>query len=223
MRLLWVAMTAAGILASACGGGGGTPSHEDDPLGGLSWEPLTVTTGQVAASSTPLTRSQNANPIAAPTPLLTPAILPPDQLAAVLIPRVRGARPLLLPAGISSRWAVEATLESLSGSDFRVTYTRRAEPAARLSLSIALANPPLPEPGITSQDHPAFRRDPAAFYQVMDPVDPDSPRQLMWKEPGRWAPADSPEQTWTPYYLTATGLTDDEFWSIANSLRDVSD
>lgn len=221
MRLLWVAIAATGLLATACGGGGGTPSHEDDPLGTLSWQSMTATPDRAAEAAERVSSIASAGRANTAVPTLrTPAIIPPGQVAAALIPRVREARPLLLPAGIGSRWAIEATLEAVSDSEFRITYTRRVEPVATLSLSIAVANP---LPGISSREYRAFRRDPGAFYQVMDPVDPDGARRLMWKEPGRWAPAGMPERASVPYYLTATGLTDDEFWSIADSLRDVTD
>ncbi len=219
----WAVMAVLGLLLAACGGGGGTPSHEDDPLGTLSWQSITVTADQIgiqphAASSA---ASLDRLPPPGPTPLHMPATIAPDDVAMTLIPQVRGARPLLLPAGIGWRWAIDATIQDCTDSSFRVTYGRSAEPPASLSLSIEQAGPPAAPP-LSSQEL-AFRRDPAALYRVINPVDPDSARQLTWKEPGRWAPAGLPEQTWVPYSLAATGLTDDEFWDIADSLRNVQD
>jgi hypothetical protein len=57
-----------------------------------------------------------------------------------------------------------------------------------------------------------------AQYQVYDATSELSSRWLMWTEPGTMAQ----QQTKTPgvpYFLSADGLTDQEFWQIANSLR----
>ena len=61
-------------------------------------------------------------------------------------------------------------------------------------------------------------RDGYAEYFVYDATDALSNRWLMWIEPGTMA---NPQLKvpGVPYFLSATGLTDAEFWQVANSLR----
>ena len=57
-----------------------------------------------------------------------------------------------------------------------------------------------------------------AAAEVYDPNSPDSERWLMWIEPGTMSNP-PPSGHGVPYFLSASGFTDAEFWRVANSLR----
>jgi hypothetical protein len=57
-----------------------------------------------------------------------------------------------------------------------------------------------------------------AEYFVYDVRAPDSQRYLIWIEPGTMTNASLYGQG-VPYFLSASGFTDAEFWQVANSLR----
>jgi hypothetical protein len=63
------------------------------------------------------------------------------------------------------------------------------------------------------QSEPVFRGV-RAGYQVDDATVPTSSRSLMWNEPG--TPLGG--QSGVPYFLTTAGLTETEFWTMANSI-----
>jgi hypothetical protein len=88
--------------------------------------------------------------------------------------------------------------------------------ARTVEFAIVVPNPPPPGPN-GLQAHPTFHRDIHALYQVDDKTQPMGYRWLMWNEPGTWTePNGLPG---VPYFLTTKGLTDADFWAIANSLK----
>jgi hypothetical protein len=126
---------------------------------------------------------------------------------------VTGAHPLLLPSTIPQNWSAVVTY--LSSSFFSVTYTS-PDSTKEVDFAIVVPNPGPPGPR-GSQSNPRFHGDPHSLYQVDDKTQGISPRFLMWNEPGTWSePNGLPG---VPYALSTTGLTDAEFWAIANSLR----
>lgn len=137
--------------------------------------------------------------------------LMPRQAARVIGMSVTGARPLLIPSGIPDEWM--AAIRS-DASAFSVTYTD-PNSAKTITLSIALAGRPLPS-GASSQSAPNFHGDAASLYHIAVATDPRSGRWLIWTEDGTWS---APGSRGVPYVLSATGLTDMEFWRIANSLQ----
>ena len=137
--------------------------------------------------------------------------LMPDQAARVIRMSVTGARPLLIPAGILGDWTAAVRADA---SAFSVTYSDPSG-SKRVTLAIALADPPLPN-SASSQTAPMFHGDLASLYQVAVASDPRGERWLSWTEPGSWS---LPGSKGVPYILRATGLTDMEFWRLANSLR----
>jgi len=137
--------------------------------------------------------------------------LTPSQAARVIRMSVTGARPLLIPNGISDDWTAAVRADS---STFSVTYTD-ASGAKTVTLAIALANPPLPG-AESSQAAPSFHADRLSLYQVAVAANPRSQRWLLWTETGAWS---LPGSWGVPYFLSATGLTDMEFWRVANSLH----
>jgi len=98
-------------------------------------------------------------------------------------------------------------------NSFTVTYhdVSRTKSA---TVAIAMAN--IPHPGVeSSQSAPAFHGDRSSLYQVAVEANPRSERWLVWTESGISA-LPSPG---VPYLLSATGLTDMEFWRLADSLH----
>jgi hypothetical protein len=57
-----------------------------------------------------------------------------------------------------------------------------------------------------------------ADYFVYDASSPLSQRWLMWNEPGTMANPQT-KGPGVPYFLSSDGLTDQEFWQMANSLK----
>ena len=64
----------------------------------------------------------------------------------------------------------------------------------------------------------AFRRSSAEYQYIAG--DPRGWRSLWWIErPGRWPVPALKDQTGVPYLLSATSLTEAEFFALANTLR----
>ena len=176
-----------------------------------------------SSSSAPTSSSGVQSPATA-TATITPipndkttvvAGLTPAQAADLIARTVTGSRPLLFPNAIPDGWTGEASFPD--HSDF---FVRFASPDGSKMLSFALiaANGREPE-AHTVQTEPKFHNDARSLYQVQDSTDPTSFRWLQWDEPGLYgANASSPT---VPYYLDASGLTDAEFWAIANSLHPI--
>lgn len=126
---------------------------------------------------------------------------------------VTGAHPLLLPSTIPATWSTVVT--NLSSSFFTVTYMS-PDRAQEVDLAIEVPNPGPPGPK-GSQSNPNFHGDRLSLYQVDDTTKATTARFLMWNEPGTWSePNGLPG---VPYIMSTTGLTDAEFWSMANSLH----
>jgi len=145
----------------------------------------------------------------APTPSATAAALTPDAIAHVIRTTVVGAKPLLILNGVPGDWKGEVTA---TPSAFTATYRSGTK---RITLAIAAANPPLPGAN-TVQTHPTFHGDTRALYQVADGRDPVSERWLLWLEPGTWS---QPGPKGIPYLLSGSGITEGEFWQLAESLH----
>jgi hypothetical protein len=85
-----------------------------------------------------------------------------------------------------------------------------------VSFAIVVPNPPPPGPNGT-QSNPNFHGDGRSLYQVHDKTVLTSDRWLMWNEPGTWTmPNGLPG---VPYFLWTKGLTDAEFWVLANGIK----
>jgi len=156
-------------------------------------------------------------PVASPSPIPSFAPSPSPMTVSAADAQIRatvtGAHPLLLPTTIPSNWS--AVVTNLGPSFFTVTYTS-PNGAKEVELAIVVPNPP-PPGAHGSQSNPRFHGDRHSLYQVADKTTSTSPRFLIWNEPGTWSePNGLPG---VPYMLSTTGLTDAEFWAIANSLH----
>lgn len=98
---------------------------------------------------------------------------------------------------------------------FTVMYTS-PDGAQSISFAIVVPNPPPAGPN-GSQSEPNFHGDKHSLYQVNDKTVPTSDRWLTWNEPGSWTLPDG--LLGVPYFLYTTGLTDAQFWAVANSLK----
>jgi hypothetical protein len=136
--------------------------------------------------------------------------LTPAQAARVIRMSVTTARPLLIATWIPDDWTADVHADA---NAFTVTY-RDASGTKSVTLALALANIPLPS-GASSRSAPAFHGDRASLYQVAIDGNPRSERWLAWTESGTSAPL----TVGVPYVLSATGLTDMEFWRLADSLH----
>jgi hypothetical protein len=164
-----------------------------------SWDGSTWTLLQ-AVPSTP--------PANSPTTTMSPA------LADTYIRKwVTTARPVLLPSQLPAGF-VEASV-SPGADSFTVEY-RTDQRDKSIYFGIVVANPP---PGTKQTVTQALKfRGVTAQYQVYDPASPLSRRWLMWNEPGTMA-TQMTKAAGVPYFLSTDGLTDQEFWQLANSLK----
>ena len=89
----------------------------------------------------------------------------------------------------------------------------------RIILEVMIANP-APVGSNSVQATKPFRTV-QALYGIDDQTLPRSRRWLMWDEPGNSTLAGESRQH-VPYFLSTNGMTEDEFWQIANSLKDIS-
>jgi hypothetical protein len=139
--------------------------------------------------------------------------LSPGDAAVSIRNTVTTAKPVLLPSQLPAA-IVEAAV--FAGPDgFNVVY-RSDQRELSITFGIVVANPP-PGSERTSTRTVNFRGV-TAQYQVYEPSAPLSQRWLMWNEPGTMAQPMT-KATGVPYFLSADGLTDAEFWQVANSLK----
>lgn len=165
------------------------------------------TSAPSASSPTP-----TVSAIASPAGATAATDLTPLAAADLLRKATTGTRPLLLPNTIPDSWRADVKVESAGA--FIVTYREPARTKS-FTLMVAAANPPLPGAAAV-QTHPAFHGDASALYQVADATDPRSDRFLMWVEAGVWP---GWPRTGVPYLVSTTGITDAEFWQLANGLH----
>lgn len=148
----------------------------------------------------------------APTPAPTPPAVSVAEAAALIGRTVTGSRPVLVPKAIPAGYSARVTV---SADDFRVDYTS-ADDAGHIFFEIGVAQPAPPQPGGT-QSQVRFRGV-RALYQVDNQSPPTARRFIDWGEPGTASPnlQIKPEYG-VPYFLSTDGLTEAEFWQVANS------
>jgi hypothetical protein len=105
--------------------------------------------------------------------------------------------PSSLPSGVEAGYSATAEGFSVGYSTFQRDQV--------ISVN-SLGGTPPPSSAQTTHRELAFRGLTASYY-VLDPTSPLSKRWLIWTESG------------DHYLLTTQGLTDQEFWQVANSLR----
>jgi hypothetical protein len=151
---------------------------------------------QVAAGTMP--------PVSPPAGTFGPET--PGAAAAFIRQTVKTACAVLLPTSLPA--GMEAS--GLATADFFSVDYRSDQRDRTISLAAAVANPP-PGDDRSSDRHVAFRGGTGEYF-VYDAGAPRSDRWLMWS-------VGFPKTDGCPYFLSASGLTDSEFWQVANSLR----
>ena len=150
-------------------------------------------------------------PLPTPSGQLGPTT--PAAAEALIRQTVKNTSPVLLPGSLPS--GMEAKVTNATPDSFNVDY-RSDQRDKTVSLGIVVANPP-PGDANSSDTHVTFRKG-AAEYFVYDPSASLSDRWLIWYEPGTMASPQTKQPNVVPYFLSASGLTDQEFWQVANSL-----
>jgi hypothetical protein len=165
---------------------------------GADWASL----GRRASRPTATASGSGPAPVAAQGP-------EPEKLIAT---QVSGVSPRLVPtyvpAGMSA-WAVAAP------DGYTLTYTDDTN-SRTVTLGV-IANPS--ELSRSGKRSTIIYRGVSTSYSVLDST-ATSQRSLMWNEPGRTA-GQASEQAGVPYFLSASGLTEEEFFRMAESLKAV--
>lgn len=167
--------------------------------------------GSPVASTSP-SPTASIQPAVSPSAPSSPSATTVDSANALIKSTVTGAQPLLLPTAIPDGWSAQVTGATVAF--FSVVYT---SPNATKSVEFAIEVPNPPPPGPRGwQSNPNFHRDGHSLYQVDDASKPTSDRWLIWNEPGIWSePNGLPG---VPYFLVTKGMTETEFWMVANSV-----
>jgi len=140
--------------------------------------------------------------------LFAAEVLPPDRVATAIKSGVFMADPLLLPMAIPPGSEAYVGVNPIS---FQVDYLSRPT-AQRVVVKIGVLPPPLgPHATVSTKTF----RNVSAPYSVDDPADPRSYRYVAWNEPGSFK---GQSTAGVPYFLSATGFTDAEFWRLAGSM-----
>jgi hypothetical protein len=150
------------------------------------------------------------------------AVVTTAQAAALVRGLVTNTHPVLLPSYMPAA-IFDATVNA-SADDFSIDYQSDLRDKEIL-FGIMVPNPP---PGGANPRDTFVKFRSAlptksaargyAEYYVYDPKDAESPRWLLWIEPGTTS---NPQLSspGVPYFLSASGFTDAEFWRVANSLK----
>ena len=127
--------------------------------------------------------------------------------------------PLLVPNAIPAQWTIHVLIDEHGAAPDEITlWFSDAQSKQVVELSIAGSKVLLPTPHTEDSD-PNFRGDTKSYYRVADIRDATSDRKLVWFEPISLSQRGSGG---TGYALTTSGLTNEEFWLIANSLDRVA-
>ena len=143
-----------------------------------------------------------------PTPS-TKTVLSADAARELVKRTVTQVGPVVVPTNLPDR--VSATLDARPDR-FVVEYV--APSGARVTLRTAVMNPQPVQPG-GAQRELFFRGDLHAFYQALDGAATTS-RTLLWNE---YSTKMGSGTMALPYALISVGLTETEFWQVANSLQ----
>lgn len=141
-----------------------------------------------------------------PTPSGRFGPMSPDAAATFIRQHVPSPTQVLLPTWLPA--GMQATVD-ITADGFNVDYVTD-QFDKDITLGIVAANPP---PGdSSSSDTTVSFRGGTAEYFVYDARAPLSNRWLLWSIGGSL-------KTGTPYFMSASGLTDAEFWQVAGSLQ----
>jgi hypothetical protein len=153
---------------------------------------------------TPPAKSQVVPWTAAPMVLFPESAqaLEPSEVGPALQRTVTSGQPLLLPQAITGDYQAQVVVDT---TGFAVDYLSSTHHAA---VELASSRVALPSPGPHGSRKAVSFRNGLATYQV-DDATKTAPRWLQWTESSQ------------PYSLAADGLSEAEFWQVANSLQRV--
>ena len=146
--------------------------------------------------------------------LVPQELMTPDQGVAAIRAAVVNARPVLLPTFLAGA-GHDAIVVARSDS-FSIWY-QSDDRDEIIELGIQDFKP-FPSNERSTDVHLVFRGHPAEYF-VYDPTMANSLRLLRWIEPGKTTNLILASPDGIPYVLSAVGLTDKEFWQVADSLR----
>jgi len=192
-------------------------------LAGLAAIVLVAGCGQVAASPAPPRPSPTSAAPATPTPrnvIPTPIVTDPGGVAgaigALVITGGERLLPAYVPPGMSASVRASKADPSYPKDTYEVSYTDDLH-TREITLSVnAGATPPLATDPNHRQSDIQFRGV-RTLYTVFDTTAATSQRYLLW--PDLKGIATGPAGP--DYFLAASGLTESEFFRVANSLQPV--
>ena len=141
-------------------------------------------------------------------------VMTPDQAAAAIRATVKNTHPILLPTALPGG-PYDANVHA-DADGFSIDYASDLRDKT-VDFGVVIANPP-PGGANGSEIHVKFRGGEADYF-IYDTTVPGSNRWIMWNEPGAMVNPMGKVPTVVPYFLATSGLTDQEFWEIANSLK----
>ena len=150
-------------------------------------------------------------------PIPTTTVVATDDPAAVIKSTVTAGDPRLLPSYVPA--GMSSSSVRVSSGSYTVSYTDDQH-TRNLTLAVNVgANPP-PVTGTHGRETEPQFRGVKATYVVYDTTAATSQRYLTWQEPGTW----SQKIITLPgieYFLSASGLTEVEFFRVADSMKAV--
>lgn len=194
------AALAATVLLAGCGSVATARST-------VTAQPSPAVTGSAPPTPTP-------TPKGIPIPTLT--VAPAADPAAAIRATVTAGDPRLLPAYVPSGMSVTVRVSPIS---YTLRYTDDLHTRDLvLDVNGGVNPPPVTAPN-GSQSNRQFRGV-RTVYAVYDAAAPLSQRYLWWQEPGTWSQpiAGMPG---IEYFLGGSGLTEAEFFRVADSLQPV--
>jgi hypothetical protein len=188
------------VVISGCG------VVETSPTGAAQPRPAPTT----AAAATPTPGRVIPGPIATDPGGVAAAI------SEIVIPGGERLLPAYLPAGMSASVQAHKADPGYQKDWYEVTYTDDLH-TRDITISVdAGANPPPATDPNHSQGHLQFRGV-RTLYTVFDTTAPTSARYLLWPDDKGIATGPAGPD----YFLSASGLTEAEFFRVANSLQPV--
>jgi len=177
-----------------------------------------VDTSRAAATATATPDTAKAvpaaSPAARPTPIPRPTPVAGDP-AAIVARSIPADWLRLLPASVPAGMTASTIVD---GDGYTVRYVDDLH-TKEIFFTDELTNPPLPSSSGISTTRQI--RGVRATYFIYDGTAPTSQRYLMWDEPGTW-PANANGIRTNEFYLESSGLTESEFFQVADSVRALS-
>jgi len=167
----------------------------------------TITRAPVTPSPSPTAKAIPWTPAAMVLSSASAQLGTPTEAATWIGHTVATLDPLLLPAAIGDDYQAGFMVDQQS---FSVVY---ASPTRHATVELASSQPVMPAPGSHGRRTAPQFRGVTATYQV-DTVTPTAPRWLLWNETGSGQPIS--------YSLIADGLSESDFWQVANSIGPLS-